>query len=403
MTMNPSDRLAVTVCATEAYQYAMTAQARTIHANLRHLEIPICIILAGDDKLKGIEDLYKQLFESAGDRVTIERIPGFKATAGRNYKNEAQLLIAQMRTAAFARARSFGATHCWSLDSDVIPKTSNCFRTLAWILEIPDRYYEVAISPYPSQGGGDVLTGRGSPESPIFEDYKQEERKIPEDLAKRIAAHKANCEAIKPPAQPSKALLEEGGAIREKIQECEPIAGVFELNAKFGWRRRGWLMSAYPGLGRGVIVPSDWCGFGSTLMSRRALDECDFCGYEGGGTEDLYIVWNHWHQVGIRIGSALHEPSSHVSRRKDGKFFMSWIRFVTDADESKGECVGHMRTLQRPFYAQDKGEKYDADNDGNPIPPADRVENKNQVTPAAGVPIAKDSTKADAAPAVAVT
>jgi hypothetical protein len=394
--MNSSDRLAVTVCATEEYQYAMTAQARTLHANLRHLEIPISIILAGDEGLKKIEDLYSQLFKGAGDRVTIERIAGFKGTDGKNYKHAAQLLIAQMRTAAFTRARELGATLCWSLDSDVIPKTANCFRMLNWILEMPDRYYEVAISPYPSQGGGDMLTGRGTPETPIAQDFKIEERKIPAELQARIDAQKKNMEAIKPPAEPPQKLIDEANAINQAISECPPAGNVFEMNAKFGWRRRGWLSAAYPGMGRGCIVPSDWCGFGSTLMNRRALDESDFCGYEGGGTEDLYVIWNHWHQVGIRIGSALHEPSSHVSRRADGKYFMSWPRFVTDGDEGKGECVGHLRVTHRPFYAQDRGEKYDAVNDGNPIPPEKRAE-------MAAAALAAAAAAATPAPAPAAT
>ncbi len=374
--MNDTDRLAVTICATEKYQYAMTAQARSLHANLRHLEIPIAIILVGDQKLeKNILPLYQSLFSAGIDakRVTIELIRGFEGGNGANYKKEAQLLIAQMRTAAFCKAREFGASHCWSLDSDVIPKTAACFSTLRWILEMPGNYYGVAISPYPSQGGGDMLTGRGSPESQIFQDYSKEERKIPEDLQKRMDAHKAALEAIKAPAQPGKELLDEAQAINDEIMKCDPKGNVFEMNAKYGFRMRGWLSAAYPGLGRGTIVPSDWCGFGCTLMTARALDECDFVGYEGNGTEDLYIVWSRWHQIGIRIGSALHEPSSHVSRRSDGKHFISTVRFVTDGDESKGQCVGHLRTIQRPFYSQDRGEKYDAANDGNQIAPDKRT------------------------------
>ena len=397
------ERLAITVCATERYQYAMTAQARAIHANVRHLRIPIAIILAGDEGLRKTETLYKSLFKQGieAGRVIVDRIAGFESPIGENYKNAAQLLIAQMRTAAFERARSWGASFCWSLDSDVIPKSSSCYSTLRWILDIPGRFYEVAISPYPSQGGGDMLTGRGTPENPIAQDFLESERKLPDELVKRIVAHKLALAEIKPPAQPSKEMVDEANAIRKAVSECEPLGNVFEMTAKNGWRRRGWLSAAYPGLGRGSIVPTDWCGFGSTLMSRRAFDECDFAGYEGGGTEDLYIVWHRWHQAGIRIASALHEPSSHVSRRSDGKFFMSMIRFVTDADEGKGECVGHIRTLQRPFYAQDKGEKFDPANDGIPTAPADRKVEGKAIVPAVGVPLADPASTKAAEPTAA--
>ena len=367
------EHLAVTICATEKYQYAMSAQARAIHANLRHLEIPISIILVGDAGLRKKSSLYADLFSGVKERVTIELIEGFEPPAGENYKNEAQLLIAQMRTAAFQKARIKGATLCWSLDSDVIPKTSSCYATLRWILDIPDRFYEVAISPYPSQGGGDLLTGRGTPENPISQDFKREERNISEDLKNRMAAHDEAMKAIRPPNQPTKELVDEANAINKLLGEMPPLGNVFEMNARHGWRRRGWLSASYPGLGRGTIVPTDWCGFGSTLMGRRALDECDFLGYEGAGTEDLFIVWTRWHQAGIRIGSALHEPSSHVSRRSDGKYFVASIRFVTDADETKGECVGHLRIIHKPFYAHDRGEKFDKDNDGMQIAPAERA------------------------------
>lgn len=401
----PEKIIAVTICATERYQYAMTAQARAVHANLCRLTNPIRIILVGDKKLENIEKLYRKLFERAKEQVRVVMIQNFTEQKAENYKPSAQLMIAQMRTAAFQAARTEGADFCWSLDSDVIPKTADCFRTLSWILEMPNAFYEVAISPYPSQGGGDMLTGRGTPEHPISQDYGNDERAIPEELQKRIDGNKAAIDALVKIAQEAKKpfpdlpkeLRDEAGAIDKAIGECPPRGNVFEMNAKNGWRRRGWLSAAYPGLGRGSVVPTDWCGFGSTLLTRRALDECDFAGYDGGGTEDLYIIWKRWHQVGIRIGAALHEPSSHVSRRKDGKYFMSYVRFVTDADESKGECVGHLRTEQRPFYCHDAGELFDPANDGNPMAPQDRpkpVEVKPEIKP-------PEVLNADPAPAAA--
>ena len=368
-----TDILALTICATEHYQYAMAAQARAIHANLRHLRHKIAIILVGDKGLQPIAELYRSLFPDK-DRVSVEVIATFKERPGdQNYKNGAQLLIAQMRSAAFSRARSLGALHCWNLDSDVIPKSSACYSTLRWLLDMPGAFYEVAISPYPSQGGGDMLTGRGTPEHPILQDFQPAERKIPAELQKELDDNKAACAKFKAPEQPPKELIEQATALNKRVEECPPLGNVFAMNAQFDWKRRGWLSAAYPGLGRGSIVPSDWCGFGNTLIGPRALDECEFLGYYGSGTEDLFVVWLRWHQIGIRIGSALHEPSMHVSRRSDGKYFVSFPRFITDADESKGECVGHIRILQRPFYAHGAGEAYDPANDGIPTAPADRA------------------------------
>lgn len=361
------ETLAVTICATEKYQYAMRAQARMVQANLRDYPGPIRLILCGDDGLRPVESLYVELFAGRPD-FEIKSIRRFKSAAGENYKNAAQLLIAQMRTAAFAAARTAGASLCWSLDSDVIPKTALCFRTLHWLLNMPGAFYGVAISPYPSQGGGDFLTGRGNPERPIFSDFDRKERKVPEELLKKWEEIEGRLrEAAKAGGLPPKELRDEADKLNREIDACPPEGNVFEMTAKHGFRRRGWLSQAYPALGRGAIVPSDWCGFGNTLLSRAALDEVDFLGYDGGGTEDLFAVFHRWHQAGIRIGSVLHEPSAHVCRRKDGKFFIAMPRFVTEADAGKGECVDHLRTLHRPFYAFEPNDVYDPANDGAPI------------------------------------
>jgi hypothetical protein len=72
-----------------------------------------------------------------------------------------------------------------------------------------------------------------------------------------------------------------------------------------------------------------------------------------------------------------------------GKIINSDVRFVTDGDESKGECVGHLRTIQRPFYAHDAGEKFDRANDGIPIAPEDRqAPTPAAIAPAPQVPLA---------------
>jgi len=39
----------------------------------------------------------------------------------RNYKEAAQLTIAQMRTVGFSKARELNVDYCFSLDSDILP------------------------------------------------------------------------------------------------------------------------------------------------------------------------------------------------------------------------------------------------------------------------------------------
>ncbi len=121
------------------------------------------------------------------------------------------------------------------------------------------------------------------------------------------------------------------------------------MTAKHGWRRRGWLDHAYPGIGVGAMVPSDWCGFGCTLMGAKALALADFDGYEGQGTEDLFIIWNRWWPAGKRINVITHCPCDHViwSKKKGGD--VKEYTLVSSYHEMHGDCVGHLRTRKTPW------------------------------------------------------
>ena len=361
--VNPPEILAVTICATARYQYALTAQARAVAANLGRLTVPVHIVLVGDSGLKPIDALYRELLPGDNFRVHVDTrftdLPRPKdgEDPNNNYQPAAQLLIARMRTAAFAKARALGATMCWSLDSDVIPGPT-CLENLSWLLRFDRGYYGVAISPYVSQGGGGWLAGRGTPQQPILPDWLPEERDVPKDLRNRLEQHQKKLLELK--EAPSPELLAEGKALHEAVEKSPPKGDVFSASSGGKWRRRGWLDQAYPALGRGAIVPSDWCGFGNTLLSDRALLFADFLGYDGKGTEDLFVVWKRWHQQGIRIGACLHELSGHVIRRKDGSGYV----YVAPRYETEGETVGHIRAEHRPWYPMDATDKFDPSNDG---------------------------------------
>jgi hypothetical protein len=138
--------------------------------------------------------------------------------------------------------------------------------------------------------------------------------------------------------------------IKDRIKSHGPAGNVFELNAK-GWRKRGWFDWAYPAIGLGAMVPTDWCGFGCTFMNRAAIAACDWSGYEGKGTEDLWVIWNHWHPNGIRIAALPHCPASHVIRLKDKQGAVTY--HLMDAfHEPSGECAGHLRRVARPWLGE---------------------------------------------------
>ena len=99
----------------------------------------------------------------------------------KNYKNEVQLMIAQMRTLATRELLAMGCDRILSMDSDVLPKY-NSIRCMLDMLSFDNGFYDVAQCPYPSQGGGSFLGGGGTKQRQILEDFKEEELKIPKDL-----------------------------------------------------------------------------------------------------------------------------------------------------------------------------------------------------------------------------
>lgn len=348
-------RLALYTCATAGYTYALTAQARKLQAALRLLpepmEIAVYLVHEGNPEAAAAATLWRSLLPEA----LVESIDDPRLVSGHeNYQPSAQLVIAQMRTLATCAARAWDADYCLALDSDVLP-SHNSLRCMLDALRFDGGYYAVAACPYPSQGGGDFLCGRGTPQNPILPDFAECEKDIPEDL---LAARDAAREAFqKDPAD--SALRDAFKAADEKLRELPPRGNVFEMNA-VEWRRRGWFSAAYPGIGKGAMVPTDWCGFGCTLMNREALALCDWSGYEGQGTEDLFVTWHRWHAAGLRIAALPHCPADHIVRNKAKDKLVHCFT----GHEGEGECVGHLRQQRRPFYAHDPGEKHAVGNDG---------------------------------------
>jgi hypothetical protein len=87
-------------------------------------------------------------------------------------------------------------------------------------------------------------------------------------------------------------------------------------------------------------------------MTARALELAHFEGYDGGGTEDLFIGWHRWHPAGIRQAVLPHCPADHViwSKKKGGSPEEYTLHHVYH--EQEGECVGHLRVRQSPWRAE---------------------------------------------------
>jgi hypothetical protein len=313
-------KIVIFVTATHSYLYAIEACLRRIQAAVFHArkrrdiqaEVVVLTDLEGAGMLKG-------------KNVTVLALD--VQEGGEAYKEQAQMLIATLQQRGISYAVECGADLAWSVEADILVP----FNALACsldMLDFDDGWYDVAFVTYPSQSGAAFLGGNGDPCHPIAEDWLPEERVMAEELKTRYEAAKAE-------GKLSQEIIEE-------IRKCPPEANVFEANAK-GWRRRGWLDNAHPGIGKGAVLPTDWTGMGCTLMSRKALAAAAFDGYDGKGTQDLFLNWRRWHGEGIRMCVITHCVCEHVIR-KDGGYVHCFAHH-----EPQGECRGHLRVQHSPW------------------------------------------------------
>lgn len=262
------------------------------------------------------------------------------------YKTDAQLIIARIQQKAFSRARELDPEYFWSIESDVLVPP-NSMSVLLQALEFDEKYYGIAMVTYPN---GQFLGGRGTPRNHICEDTAEEERRLTDDLKKRIEKRKKDLEKLsQDKKRPSKEQEREWEKLHEEIKKCPPMGNIFELQSK-GWRKRGWMDSAYPAIGRGAILPTDWVGLGCTMMNRKALSLATFEGYELKGTQDLFLCWSRWNPAGIKMCVIPHIVCSHVKRKvgENGKR-TDEIEIHEAYHEPDGELEGHLRWRPRKY------------------------------------------------------
>ncbi len=347
--LNPM-KLCIYTCATRGYGHALTTQARRLLAGLllEDRVTELLIVFVTDDSLETCRasEIYRAGL--IGRQATIETIERPFTVEGENYQPKAQLLIAAMRTAATDRAIGWGADLCLSMDSDVLPP-ANALRCMIDMLGFDGGYYGVTFCPYPSQGGGAFLGGRGTPQNPILPDFYEEEKDVPKKLIERRDKIRAELSKISTKEIVGDKLRDDLSEVEKEIRGVAPKENVYSCNGK-KWRRRGWFDYAYPAIGRGSVVPVDWIGFGCTMMGRHALALCDFSGYDGRGTEDLYINFRKWYPAGIRMACIPHCPCDHVIRDPADKTKRVLIATGHADDEWHS---GHLRQWRLPWNPPD--------------------------------------------------
>lgn len=330
------------IVATESYLAPLTSALRRIRAavdaGLRAGDDHTLVCVTDKKSEAKVTSMLKSFREKKVIAIDVTE-------TGEHYKNERQIMIATLQSVGFDAARDLGCDLLWSVEADVLPPP-NALLVSRQMLEFDSNYYDVAFVTYPSQGGGSFLGGHGSSRQPIAEDFLPEERKLGAWLEK---AWRATKDRLDDPELSREAKDREGDRMQrlaKQIRKCPPQKNVFALNAK-AWRRRGWLDNAWPGIGRGAVIPTDWTGLGCTLMSKRAAQLAHFDGYDGGGTQDLFLNWHRWHPAGLRFCCITHTVCDHVVRDTESPSGFSTLKSY---HEQEGETRGHLRFRSTPFY-----------------------------------------------------
>jgi hypothetical protein len=340
--------IAIVTAATRSYLHAWPQLIRAVAAAASH-HTDAHFIFATDqsEEAKAAEEFAKGHLPE-GWKITTLRLP--IEEDAKDYKEEAQIRIARLQGAAFEFARRIKAAGCWSVESDTIP-TADALRVLEWTLQMPDAcgdpFYHIAAATYPN---GLFLGGFGDYRHQIAEDFLPSERKIKprlkllmEKCEERIKSIQAS--GLKLQASAFEREQRRMGRLREWVKKSPPDGNIWEVTARHGWRRRGWMDHAYPGIGLGAVVPSDWCGLGCTLLSAKALQLCDFTGYEGKGTQDLFLCWSRWKPAGLRIACVPHVVCDHIKRQGDKiVHHKTW-------HEQDPAYYGHLRQRQQAFVS----------------------------------------------------
>lgn len=334
-------KIATVIVATKSYLDVLEVCLRRVRAAINHEQSDFehKLIIVTDNESK------KRVSEMTHSFECVKVIAIDMEESGEHYKKDRQILIASLQSTGFDAARSWGCDFLWSVEADVLVP-HNALSVSLQMLEFDSNYYDVAFVTYPSQGGGSFLGGHGSYRNPIAEDFLPEERELPSKLKIIMEA----CEERLNSAELTREKAEKEHArmqrIHERIKKCPPKGNIFELNAK-RWRRRGWLDNSHVGIGRGAVIETDWTGLGCTLMSKRAAALAHFDGYDGGGTQDLYLNWHKWKPDGLRFCCITHTVCDHVVRDDQSENGMTTLKSY---HEPEGETKGHLRYRRAPFH-----------------------------------------------------
>lgn len=333
-----------TIYATEHHAYALPQQAaRTAacycDAGIEEGEV---IIVTDNSKTtkKGVKAYHEAM--PAGIKVTHIQIENNTPLDFKYDNNPALLLlIARLQHVAWTAARKLRPDYIWSLESDVMPPANALTCMIDCLRFDRSRVYDVAICTYGNQG---FVGGRTVPGHWIAPDVYDDEREITDELKAEQVAREESIKLLNQEnKQPTEDQVKVWRELDEKVKQCPQKGNVHTLNG-IRYRRRGWLEAAYPGVGWGAFVPTDWVVLGCTLMSPIAFNSAHFEGYQGQGTQDLWIGNNCWQK--LKKAVIPHCLCHHIKRQKDDP---QKIDVLFARHEQDGEFENHPRVAPTPW------------------------------------------------------
>jgi hypothetical protein len=309
--------IAIATYATKSFLYAIEDQAALVLAATRYAQLSrdeLTYILVTDNSQEG-RDAAETIKSMLPYHFVHRPLDIDENTTGK-HNTDGNITIAAMQHEALHEARLIDADLFWSVEADILPN-ANTLQCLMDTLAFDQGYYDVAMAAYPNAS---FLGGHGTARNNITPNVYDDERKVSKDLSRRLKSK-------------NKETREKAEA---ELKEAPANGNIFARQAK-GWRPRGWLEEAYPGVGCGAILPTDWIGMGCTLFSRRAMNLANFTGYQGAGTQDLWLGWRCLHQHGLRFAVVPHALASHL-KPVNGK--MTLMHAYHELD---GPTKGHLR------------------------------------------------------------
>lgn len=334
--------IVVATYASTKYLHTIQSWARHVTAAVAHLPNVTWLVVTNRPRTcdlppnQTIRDLVKP-FVPGNHTLEVQEIEFTEHEKGSGH--EWSLNVAKLQSPALSRARQLAAKYFFSVESDILIPP-NAFDVLLNVLQFDKGYYDIAAGTYCNEA---FLCGFGDERATIAEDYHWDERTIPSGLKRELACLLSQDLTLLDTPEKKSQYDAAMKRVLTEVRKCPPVGHIWDIIARNGWRRRGWFEQAYPTIGKGAVVPVDWCGMGCTLLSAKALSLATFTGFSGEGTQDLFLCHQRWGPAGLRIACSPHILCDHI--KPDGE---KW-KVLHAYHEQAPQYAGHLRQRVTPW------------------------------------------------------